>query len=123
MPQRGLQLSAHAAMPLSKVTATATGLPPEHEVQLRWNTPDGQLLASGTGPAFTTEITIPDVPGGCYVVVAQATAEHGEHSRTQDVIEVLGAGGTPPPPPPVAPPPPPPVAPPPPPDRARRHQP
>src|SRR5215218_3170720 len=106
VPQGGVKLSSSSAMPLSKVSVEVTGFPADELVNLRWNAPDGPILASGTGPAFTKEVTVPDTNHGFCVVVARATDEHAEHSEARAVLEVLGSGGTDCAPP-VAPPPPP----------------
>lgn len=39
-------------------------------VEIRWNSATGPLLATATGPDFSTDVTIPDAPPGSYVVLA-----------------------------------------------------
>ena len=48
----------------------ARSFEPDGPVQIRWNSATGPLLASGSGPTFATEVTIPGVAPGPYTVLA-----------------------------------------------------
>src|SRR5215207_10317634 len=94
VPQGGVKLTPSSAMPMSTVAVEVTGFPAEELVNLRWNDPAGPILASGTGPAFTANITVPAAYHGICIVVARATDEHAEHSEARGVLQVLGSDGT-----------------------------
>lgn len=51
------------------VTASGSGFSSGGQVQIRWGSTTGLLLASATGSAFSVEITIPEAPSGHYSVV------------------------------------------------------
>src|SRR5215213_2905495 len=63
VPQGGVKLSQSSVAPQAVVTVEVTGFPNDELVNLRWNAPDGPILASGTGPAFNANITVPEVAG------------------------------------------------------------
>lgn len=50
-------------------TVAVSGYSEGAAVQVRWNGASGSVLATGTGPAFTTTVTIPNVPDGVYNIV------------------------------------------------------
>src|SRR5688572_13056053 len=51
-------------------TVAVSGYSEGAAVQVHWNGADGPVLATGTGPAFTTQVTIPNVPDGIYNIVS-----------------------------------------------------
>lgn len=63
-----------ALQPVSGVggsTTTVTGKSfPSGPVEIRWDSTSGPLLASTTGPDFSTSVTIPDVPSGAHTIFA-----------------------------------------------------
>ncbi len=52
----------------SELTVEGLAFDPQ-PVEIRWGGPDGDLLATSTGPDFSVPVTIPDVPAGLYAVV------------------------------------------------------
>lgn len=42
---------------------------PSSSLEVRWNSVDGQLLATTAGSQFSVAITVPDVPSGVYSIV------------------------------------------------------
>lgn len=54
--------------PGTEVTVEGTGFGSD-PVEIRWNTLDGQRLASTGGPNFSLSVAIPDVPPGLYQIV------------------------------------------------------
>lgn len=56
-------------------TTTATGRSfDESPVELRWDSKNGQLLATAQGPTFTTSLRIPEAPSGVHYIVATSTS-------------------------------------------------
>lgn len=52
--------------------------------EIRWNSPDGPLLETATGPSFSVPITIPDAPSGLYGLIVVE----------RDAGGALGSSGT-----------------------------
>ena len=68
VPQPLLTLLPRASgAPGSQVTVDAVAVGDRAEI--RWNGIDGPRLADGTGPSFSTAVTIPEVPPGLYSIV------------------------------------------------------
>ena len=89
------------------VSVRTSGFPSSTPVEVRWNGGNGPLVARGTGPGFTATFTVPNVPGGTYIVIAETDDEHASHTQARAAFTVTGAAppGTSPPPPPPPPPP------------------
>jgi hypothetical protein len=73
----------------------------EREIEIRWNSPDGPLLATAHGPEFETEITAPNQPAGHYTVLALVRDENGDidamaraHFRLTAERDGTGDGGS-----------------------------
>lgn len=91
----------------SQVTVAALAFDPG-PAEVRWNAPDGPLLATAQGPTFSAPVTVPDVATGLYtVVVIMRLPDGGVGSAGTAAFEVTGLAGSPPagPPPPASPPP------------------
>lgn len=63
-------------------------------VQLRWNTADGPLLATATGPEFSVPVTVPDAPDGVAFVIAVQRDSKGTTWRVPGSLQV-GRGAAP----------------------------
>ena len=65
-----LDLSPATGLPGSTVTVTGTGFA-AGEVEIRWGSESGELLATATGPDFSVDVTVPpDAPPNSHPVVA-----------------------------------------------------
>lgn len=69
-------------------------------VELRWNAMDGERLQTARGPVFETDITVPAVPAGLYVVLGIPRTPDGSVTGTVavaafDVVADGAAGATP----------------------------
>lgn len=62
------------------------------EVELRWNAPDGALLAKATGPAFSVPVTIPESAPGVYYLVGVQRDAGGKVWKAPASFEVLAPG-------------------------------
>lgn len=65
----------------SSVTVNGVGLNPG-PAEVRWNGPEGPLLASGAGPQLNAPITLPAVDPGRYEIYLLSRAENGTVSDT-----------------------------------------
>lgn len=79
----------------SSITVTATGFPRDTPIDVRWNGQDGPRLTTGTGPAFTAQVTVPRVAAGAYVISAATMDEHASHSEGLAPFEVIGSANSP----------------------------
>ena len=61
-------------------------------VQLRWNSKDGPLLATATGPEFVMPVTIPDVPAGVSHIVGVQRDSEGTLWNVPGAYQVLAPG-------------------------------
>ena len=96
VPRGTATLSPESAPSGSMVTVTASGFPPQQEVAVYWNALGGPRMASGTGPAFTAQVTVPNVAAGAYVIsVATTDQEHAQHSEARAPFEVIGSANSP----------------------------
>ncbi|HEV2058128.1 MAG TPA: calcium-binding protein [Solirubrobacteraceae bacterium] len=75
----------------STVSVVASGFPRDIPVDVRWNGLSGQRLASGVGPTFTVNVTVPRVAAGAYVISVATTDEHAAHSQGVAPFEVTGS--------------------------------
>lgn len=67
VPQPLVSLQPRSSgLPGSRVRLSAVAV--NGAAEIRWNAIDGQLLATGSGPSFSVDITIPDEPEGLYAV-------------------------------------------------------
>lgn len=84
---------AASGSPGAKLTAMGTtfGTGP---AEVRWNALDGPLLGTGTGPDFSVELTVPDVPDGLYTLVGIARSSGGGIAGTaRATLRVVRADG------------------------------
>ncbi len=91
VPKATVEVNPASAPSGSTVTVTATGLPTQIPVVLRWNGLSGQRLAGGVGPSITAEVTVPRVAAGSYVISASTDDEHASHSEGKVAFEVTGS--------------------------------
>ncbi|MGH2810401.1 MAG: hypothetical protein ACRDIA_05915 [Actinomycetota bacterium] len=63
------------------------------EVQIRWNSPDGPLVATASGPSFSTELKVPSwgEAGTHYLVAIQRDASGTIVGKGSTAFEVVGA--------------------------------
>jgi Ca2+-binding RTX toxin-like protein len=90
VPRGAVTVSPASAPAGSVVSVTATGFP-NVPVDVRWNGLSGPRLASGMGPTFTAEVTVPSVAAGDYVISAAVTDEHATHSEGRVPFQVTGS--------------------------------
>lgn len=98
VPQpRLITLQPRASGPAgSEVTVAALGFDPGR-AEVRWNTSDGDLLASANGPDFSVPVTIPEAPDGLYHLVVLARSPGGEVGNTATAsFQVTSRDATPP---------------------------
>ncbi len=60
----------------SEITVSGVGFDPT-DIEIRWNTSDGERLASATGPDFSAQVTIPTVEPGLYGVIVLSRLSDG----------------------------------------------
>lgn len=71
-PSAQIGLSSDAGMAGTETTVTGSNFVVDRPVELRWNTIDGAVLATATGPSFKVPVKIGDnAPGVGYVVAVQ----------------------------------------------------
>lgn len=92
VPQGYLSLTPASGPAGSTVTAKASGFPAGSTVEIRWESKTGTLLKTGTGPSFTTPITIPLAAPGVHYVSAAMTGEHRDHSATVAAFRITAPG-------------------------------
>ena len=92
VPQGSLSLTPKVGPAGSTVTAKASGFPAGSTVEIRWGSKTGPLLKTGTGPSFSTPITIPAAAPGVHYVSAAMTGEHRDHSATVAAFQIVVAG-------------------------------
>ena len=92
VPQGYLSLTPASGPAGSTVTAKASGFPAGSTVEIRWGSKDGPLLKTGTGPSFSTPITIPAAAPGVHYVSAAMTGEHRDHSATVAAFRLTAPG-------------------------------
>lgn len=73
----------------SQIQVSVTNFPAD-PVSIHWNSVDGEVLATGRGPDFSTSITIPQVAEGVYYVVASG-GQPGREQRASMSVEVTSA--------------------------------
>ena len=97
VPRGTANLSTESAPAGSTVTVNASGFPPQMEVAVYWNALGGpEMTPRRMGPAFTADVTVPNVAPGAYVIsVAVTTEEHAPHSEARAPFEVTGSGNSP----------------------------
>lgn len=78
----------------TQVTVNALGFDPGR-AEVRWNAPDGELLADGNGPSFSLPITIPQTPEGLYaVIVISRDVDGGIGNTGSTAFQVLSTGAS-----------------------------
>jgi len=93
VPAGSVTVSPESAPSGSTITVTAANFP-NQEVAVYWNGLSGPRLATGTGPRFTAEVRVPNVPAGAYVISAAVTDEHAQHSEGRAPFEVTGSANS-----------------------------
>lgn len=68
--------------PGTKVTVEGLGLDPGR-AEVRWNSPEGQLLGAGNGPNFSVAVTIPQADGGLYNLLVLSRGAGGVLGNTR----------------------------------------
>lgn len=96
VPRGGLTLDPDSGASGTQATAAVSGFPAGEAVELRWDSPSGPALGSGTGPSFSTTITIPAADPGTYIVIAAVTDEHADHSSAPAAFTIPGSEPAPP---------------------------
>ncbi len=91
VPQGSVTVTPTSAPSGSTVSVAASRFPPNTPVDVYWNGLNGTRLASGVGPAFTVDITVPQVSAGAYVISAATADEHASHSEGRAPFEVTGS--------------------------------
>lgn len=76
-PQPYIALSPDSGPSGTTVSVTGQNFQ-EGSVELRWNSANGHLLGTTSGPQFVTEVTIPESGDGTYVVMAVQYQENGD---------------------------------------------
>lgn len=68
-------------------------------LEIRWSSANGHLLATTTGPEFSTQVTIPDAAPGSYVIMGVQYEENGDFRGTpgRATFEVQSTQASPPP--------------------------
>ena len=95
VPRGTVKVSPTSGPSGSTVTVTASGFPRDAPVAVRWNGRTGPRLATGTGPAFTAEVTVPNVAAGAYVISAAVTDSHAAHSEGRTPFRVIRSANSP----------------------------
>ena len=93
VPRGAATVNPTSAPSGSTVSVAVSGFP-NTPVDVRWNGLSGPRVASGVGPAFTVDVTVPAVAPGAYVISAAVTDEHATHSEARVPFEVTGSGGS-----------------------------
>ena len=96
VPQGSLSLTPASGTAGSTGTAKASGFPAGSTVEIRWGSKTGTVLTTGTGPSFSTTITVPSAAPGVYYVSAAVTGEHRDHSATVAAFRIVAPGANPP---------------------------
>lgn len=93
VPQPLITLQPQASGPSgSEITVQALAV--NGSAEIRWNGVDGQRLGDGTGPVFSTAVTIPEAPPGLYsIVVLERQADGSLGSTGRASFEVTGPDG------------------------------
>ncbi len=96
LPQPLISLQPKSSGPPgAEITVNARTI--NDRAEIRWNAPDGPLLGTATGPAFSVPITIPDVPRGLYtLVVIERQPDGGLGSSGTAAVAVIEPGDVPP---------------------------
>lgn len=95
VPRGTLTVDPTSAPSGSTITVTAADFPRDTGIDVRWNGQDGPRLATGTGPAFTAQVTVPSVAAGAYVISGATMDEHAPHSEGRVAFEVTGSATSP----------------------------
>lgn len=77
-PQSSIAVEPAVALSGTAVAVEGRSFVSNGPVEIRWNSATGPLLATATGPDFSTDVTIPDVPPGGYALLAVAHDEQGK---------------------------------------------
>lgn len=77
-----------------EVTVNGLGFDPGR-AEVRWNGPEGELLATGNGQSFSLPIMIPDVPAGLYSVVVLSRDVDGGIGNTGTASFQVVSGAAP----------------------------
>jgi len=89
-PQATIGVQPAAALSGSAVAVEGADFSSGGPVEIRWNSASGPLLATATGPEFSADIRIPDVPPGVYTVLAVGRDQQGNvvgYARTSFKVE------------------------------------
>ena len=100
VPQGAFDLSPSGGPAGTQVTAVGNNFP-AGPVEIRWESRQGTLLTTATGPSFSVSLTIPSgvTPGVYYVSASPPEGGHGAHSATSAAFTVTdGSAGSPGPP-------------------------
>ena len=85
--QSELQVSVNAGAALSTTTVNGVGFAPG-PIQLRWNSLSGPVLATVSGPRFSTRVTIPDAAPNVYYIVAGQSGSDGPVTKGATAFEI-----------------------------------
>lgn len=92
VPQPLLVLQPRASGPSGTEVTAAGASFGEGPVEIRWNALDGELLATGAGPSFSSPVRVPSSPEGVYTVMAiQRDAGGGISGTSATVFQVTSA--------------------------------
>ncbi len=91
VPRGAVTVDPTSAPSGSTVSVAASGFPRDTPIDVYWNGLAGTRMASGVGPAFTVDVTVPRVAAGAYVISAATTDEHAAHSEGRAPFEVTGS--------------------------------
>jgi len=98
-PAPGIDLQPASGRAGTQALVEGRSFEPDGRVEIRWSSATGPLLATASGPAFSAEVTVPDVSPGPYTVLALGYDNQGNPaSRAASAFQVAEP---PPPPPPL----------------------
>lgn len=94
-PNGGSALQPHWGPPGTKVLVEGREFR-QKQVEVRWNSASGPLLATGQGPSFSAEFRVPDRPPGDYTVVALQRDHNGDvDALARAAFKVTQGSGSP----------------------------
>lgn len=80
--------------PGTEVTIDGLGFDPGR-AEVRWNSREGEVLATANGPDFSVTITVPEAPAGLYALVVLSRQPGGAIGNTaRAAFQVTGPDGT-----------------------------
>ncbi|MGH2809704.1 MAG: hypothetical protein ACRDIA_02355, partial [Actinomycetota bacterium] len=91
-PSAAITLSPQGG-PAGSAVKVRGQFPSDASVEIRWNSPDGDLLQMTAGPEFSEDVRIPDVPPDTYVVMAIQPATSTRARATFTVTQGSAVGG------------------------------